>query len=106
MSEQILFNGDESLQKCMKYNLQLDEQKALEYVANTREYVTTPEDFFPIRITGYFTGPLMINAMKNAGDFFYGAENRPVINHVKVIRDNYVVKMLDETTVDAIYKWV
>lgn len=167
---------------------QLDEQKALEYVANTREYVTTPEDFFPIRITGYFTGPLMINAMKNAGDFFYGAKDRPVISHIlagiepvakidmgdkndiqivkdalssysdetkrivetavanneivlkgpvelvsvnigdtryyngyltsrffvmyrengekKVIRDNYVVKMLDETTVDAIYKWV
>ena len=38
-----------------------------------------PEYFFPIRISGYYTGALLINAMIEAKDYYYSAANRPVI---------------------------
>ena len=61
---------------------QLDKKQEKDFIDNLRDFLLDPECFFPIRITGYFTGPLMINAMVNAGDFFYGSENRPVIMHI------------------------
>ena len=64
---------------------QLDKKQEKEFIDNLRDFLLNPECFFPIRITGYFTGPLMINAMVNAGDFYYGSENRPVI--IKIIKD-------------------
>ncbi len=167
---------------------QLDENEAENLVADMRKTMLQPEYFFPIRISGYYTGALLINAMIQAGGYNYGAENRPVIKQIlkslspisavkagteeergtvsealasfmaeskkivessvaanevvltgpvtmgsvnvydarcyngyltsrfflmyfengekKVIRDNYVIKMKDEKTIEKVYRWV
>ncbi len=61
---------------------QLDEKKADELEADMRDFVVQPKFFFPIRIAGYYTGVLMINAMVQAGDFYHGIANRPVCRHI------------------------
>ena len=167
---------------------QLDENEADKLIADMRKTMLQPEYFFPIRISGYYTGALLINAMIQAGGYDYGPKKRPVIKQIlesldsvnsvnigteeeqrtvseafssfmaeskriietsvevdevvltgpvemgsvniydaryyngyltsrfflmyfengekKVIRDNYVIKMKDEKTIDKVYRWV
>ena len=166
---------------------QLDENEADKLIADMRKTMLQPEYFFPIRISGYYTGALLINAMIQAGGYNYGPRNRPVIKQIleslnsistvntgteeqrnvsealisfmaeskqivessvkaneivltgpvtmgsvniydarcydgyltsrfflmyfengekKVIRDNYVIKMKDEKTIEKVYRWV
>ena len=167
---------------------QLDEEAADKLIDDMRKTMLRPEYFFPIRISGYYTGALLINAMIQAGGYNYGPKNRPIIKHIldsmdsinavnvgteeeqkivseafdsfmaeskrivessveanevvlkgpleivsvniydarcyngyltsrfflmylengekKVIRDNYVIKMRDEKTIDTVYKWI
>lgn len=77
---------------------QLDAKKADELVADVRDFVVQPEFFFPIRIAGYYTGLLLINAMVQAGDFFYTADNRPVI--AEVLEDMSTVAVADFASKD------
>lgn len=58
---------------------QLDENKANELAEQMRRLVTKPEYLFPIRISSYFTGALMINALAGAGRYCFEAAERPVI---------------------------
>ena len=58
---------------------QADPQKADRLIEDMRRTMLTPEFFFPIRISGYYTGTLLINAMIENGGYSYGPENRPVI---------------------------
>lgn len=58
---------------------QLDARKADQLTEDMRRTMLQPECFFPIRISGYYTGALLINAMISAGGYNYGSENRPVI---------------------------
>lgn len=167
---------------------QLGEKEADKLIADMRKTMLQPEYFFPIRISGYYTGALLINAMIQAGGYNYGSKNRPVIKQIleslspisavkagteeergtvsealasfmaeskkivessvaanevvltgpvtmgsvnvydarcyngyltsrfflmysendekKVIRDNYVIKMKDEKTIEKVYRWV
>ena len=58
---------------------QLDARKADQLTEDMRRTMLMPECFFPIRISGYYTGALLINAMISAGGYNYGPANRPVI---------------------------
>lgn len=58
---------------------QLDERKASELVSNMREVLTAPERMFPVRISCYYSGALMINAMLGAGKYGFEPETRPVL---------------------------
>lgn len=64
---------------------QLDESKAAAMVGQMRAAMTKPESLFPIRIPCYFTGALMIHALRGAGLYHFGTEGRPVI--FSLIRD-------------------
>ena len=59
---------------------QLDENKANELVINMRTLMTKPEYLFPIRISSYYTGALMINALRDAGTYHFENVARPVIH--------------------------
>ena len=167
---------------------QLDKTAADKLIEDMRKVMLQPEYFFPIRISGYYTGALLINAMIEAKDYYYGPDNRPVIvqrlatatsidekigmtederqkvtqaikafndeskrivetsvkngevvltgpyemvsvniydarcydgyltsrfflmymdnGEKKVIRDNYVIKMADEKTIEKVYRWI
>jgi hypothetical protein len=167
---------------------QLDADEEAKLIADMHKTMLHPKSFFPIRISGYYTGALLINTMIHAGGYDYGAKNRPLIKHIiegmdsvdkvnagteeeqknvseaftsfmdeskrivetaveagkvvltgpveiagvniydarcyngyltsrfflmysengenKIIRDNYVIKMKDEKTIDIVYKWV
>ena len=167
---------------------QLDKTVADKLIEDMRKVMLQPEYFFPIRISGYYTGALLINAMIEAKDYYYGPDNRPVIvqrlatatsiddeigmtederqkvtqaikafndeskrivetsvkngevvltgpyemvsvniydarcydgyltsrfflmymdnGEKKVIRDNYVIKMADEKTIEKVYRWI
>lgn len=61
---------------------QLDEEKADKMIEEMKKVMTKPEFFFPIRISSYFTGALMINAAIKAGDHNYLPESRPYIMSV------------------------
>ncbi len=58
---------------------QLDEKKAGERTDHMRAMLTRPEYLFPIRISCYYTGALMINALCGAGKYSFSAAKRPVI---------------------------
>ena len=58
---------------------QLDQGKALTLMDRMRLVMTRPEHLFPIRISGYYTGALMINAMLHAGNYSFDPAVRPVI---------------------------
>ncbi|MCR5278765.1 MAG: hypothetical protein K6E19_04915 [Lachnospiraceae bacterium] len=58
---------------------QLDEKAADKMIEKMCKAMLQPEYFFPIRISGYYTGALLINAMIRAKDYHYGPENRPAI---------------------------
>ena len=61
---------------------QLDENEAEKVVADMRKSMLQPKYFFPIRISGYYTGALLINAMIQAGGYDYGPKERPVIDRL------------------------
>ncbi len=61
---------------------QLDEQKAAAMTDRMRERLTKPEFFFPIRISCYFTGALMVHALRSAGIYSFDAAERPAIMRV------------------------
>ena len=58
---------------------QLDETKANALVSDMRRLLTKPEYLFPIRISSYYTGALMINALRGAGAYRFEAASRPAI---------------------------
>ncbi len=58
---------------------QLDENKANDLVVNMRTRMTKPEYLFPVRISSYYTGALMIYALRGAGTYCFDAASRPVI---------------------------
>lgn len=57
---------------------QLDEPEAKALTNRMRTVMTKPECLFPIRISGYYTGALMINALSGAGIYPFAADDRPV----------------------------
>ena len=61
---------------------QVDEAAADVLIENMRKNMLRPEFFFPIRISGYYTGALLINAMIQAGGYNYGPKDRPVLNGI------------------------
>ncbi len=56
---------------------QLAPDKAAQLLQYMRENLTQPEYFFPIRISSYLTGALMIYAAMKAGDYSFTAQQRP-----------------------------
>lgn len=64
---------------------QLDEAKARELETSMRSLMTKPEYLFPIRISSYYAGALMINALLGAGKYCFAAASRPVI--LSVLKD-------------------
>ena len=58
---------------------QLDEGNAAAMAEEMRAVTTKPERLFPIRIPCYFTGALMIHALRGAGLYRFDATERPVI---------------------------
>ncbi len=58
---------------------QIDKTKADELVAQMRRHITKVEYLFPIRISTYYTGALMINALNEAGKYSFETATRPVI---------------------------
>ena len=61
---------------------QLDEAAAGQLVDDMRRTMLEPKFFFPIRISGYYTGALLINAMIRAEGYDYGPKNRPIIKQI------------------------
>ncbi len=57
---------------------QLDEREAKVLTNRMRTVMTKPEYLLPIRISGYYTGALMINALSSAGIYPFAAADRPV----------------------------
>lgn len=64
---------------------QLDEIRANALIEQMRAVMTKPEYLFPIRISSYFTGALMINALRGASMYRFEAADRPTI--LSVIKD-------------------
>lgn len=64
---------------------QLDENRANALIEQMRAVMTKPEYLFPIRISSYFTGALMINALRGVGVYRFEAADRPTI--LSVIKD-------------------
>ena len=58
---------------------QLDRKKADALTDHMRSVMTKPEFLFPIRISSYYTGALMISAMLAAGDYSFEPASRPAI---------------------------
>ena len=58
---------------------QLEREEADALTARMREMMTRPEYLFPIRISCYYTGALMTNALLAAGSYNYEASIRSVV---------------------------
>ena len=58
---------------------QLDAGRAEELTEHMRALMTKPEYLFPIRISSYFAGALMISALRGAGRYPFRTAARPVI---------------------------
>ena len=58
---------------------QLDEQKAARFLDQMREVMMKPDHLFPIRISCYYTGALMIRALAQAGQYSFETKERPAI---------------------------
>ena len=65
--------------------MQLDEGKAAALTDRMRKTLTDPKALFPIRISCYFTGALMLHALRSAGLYAFAPAERPVI--CSVLRD-------------------
>ena len=63
----------------------LDEAKADALIEQMRATIIKPDNLFPIRISSYFTGALMINALRSAELYRFEAADRPTI--LSVIKD-------------------
>lgn len=61
---------------------QLDKEEEEKLIADMHQALLDPESFFPIRISGYYTGALLINAMIHAGGYDYGPKDRPLIKRI------------------------
>lgn len=61
---------------------QLDEAQAEKLKERMHAVMTKPEYLFPIRISCYYTGALLINAMLCAGEYGFCAEKRPVSTQI------------------------
>ena len=61
---------------------QLDEEKAAALTDRMRGVMTQPEALFPIRVSSYYTGALMIHALRGAGLYSFEPAGRPVIRSV------------------------
>ena len=57
---------------------ELDEEAAVALTDRMRKTVTRPDSLFPIRISCYFTGALMIHAMRMAGVYDFEPARRPM----------------------------
>ena len=58
---------------------QLDDKKADALTGHMRTVMTRPDYLFPIRISCYYTGALMIHALRLAGLYTFSAPKRPVL---------------------------
>lgn len=58
---------------------QLDEEKAAALEARMRRTLTDPRSLFPIRISSYFSGALMIHALRSAGVYPFDPSRRSVL---------------------------
>lgn len=58
---------------------QLDERAAAAMTERLRAAVTQPEQLFPIRISCYYTGALMIHALLGAGLYSFAPPERPAV---------------------------
>lgn len=61
---------------------QLDRQAAEALEERMRTVVTEPENMFPIRISSYAAGTLMVYALVNMGVYSYAPAERPVMDAV------------------------
>ena len=61
---------------------QLAPEKAEALTARMREVMTAPEQLFPIRISCYYTGALMIHALQSAGLYDFSPARRPVLSAI------------------------
>lgn len=57
---------------------QLDEQAATAMEQRMHDAMTKPERLFPIRISCYYSGALMVNALAASGEYSFNAVERPV----------------------------
>ncbi len=64
---------------------QLNEIRANALIEQMRTVITKPKFLFPIRISSYFTGALMINALRGANAYRFETADRPTI--LSVIKD-------------------
>ncbi|MBR4658914.1 MAG: hypothetical protein IKP26_06630 [Clostridia bacterium] len=60
----------------------LDPRAAQALEERMRAFVTDPRRLFPIRVACYFTGALMIHAMRAAGDYSFEPAERPAITPI------------------------
>ena len=60
----------------------LDKNKAQNMINDMKRVLLNPKYFFPIRISCYYTGALMINALIKADEYIYHTEKRPIINTI------------------------
>lgn len=58
---------------------QLDEHAAADMIGRMRAAVTQPEAIFPVRISCYYTGALMIGALLAAGVYSFTPPERPAV---------------------------
>ncbi len=61
---------------------QLDEDRAETFAGRMRSFLTKPENLFPVRISCYQSGALMIHALRSAGLYDFGAPVRPVLPEI------------------------
>ena len=61
---------------------QLDEHAAAAMTGRMRAAVTQPEALFPIRVSCYYTGALMIHALLAAGMYSFTPPERPAVSSV------------------------
>ena len=57
---------------------QLDGQAAAAMTQRMRAAMTKPERLFPIRISSYYSGALMVNALAASGAYSFNAAERPI----------------------------
>ena len=61
---------------------QLDENKADELVKQMHARMTKAEYLFPVRISCYYSGALMIDALRHAEMYSFSATKRPIISSI------------------------
>ncbi|MCR5008572.1 MAG: hypothetical protein K6A76_08355 [Oribacterium sp.] len=92
---------------------QLDEKKAYEFTEKMKKVMLKPEYFFPIRISSYNTGALMIHAMSCADNYSFATSEIPVI--VSVLKkitpkmfgpDNKIIDTDVENALSALFVYI